>query len=70
MLARVEQQHLRLLFPIGLAFGLAWLANQIELATIVGAFAAGLVLSDKYFADAEGEEKTIEQAIQKYNRCG
>ncbi|MGI9325192.1 MAG: cation:proton antiporter [Pseudomonadales bacterium] len=61
--ARIEQQHLKLLFPIGLAFVLAWLANQIELATIVGAFAAGLVLHDVYFADADSKDTTIEQTI-------
>ena len=63
LLARIEQQHLKLLFPIGLAFALAWLANQIELATIVGAFAAGLVVRDAYFADPEISDKTIEETI-------
>jgi Kef-type K+ transport system membrane component KefB len=39
---------------------LAWVANLAGLATIVGAFAAGLILSDTYFVEYEsGEEKVI-----------
>ncbi len=39
---------------------LAWVANLAGLATIVGAFAAGLILSDTYFIEYEsGEEKAI-----------
>ena len=37
------------MFPIALAFTLAWLASSIQLASIVGAFAAGLIVSDEYF---------------------
>ena len=44
---------------------MAWLANQIELATIVGAFAAGLILSEDQFKfDQEGEKTTIEGTFQ------
>lgn len=32
---------------------LAWLANVVQLATIIGAFAAGVILHDGYFAAAE-----------------
>jgi len=39
---------------------LAWVANLAGLATIVGAFAAGLVLSDTFFSEYEkGEEKIV-----------
>jgi Kef-type K+ transport system membrane component KefB len=44
-------QNLKLLFGISFAFLLAWLANVAELATIVGAFAAGMVLNS--FFDKE-----------------
>ena len=62
LFARIEQQHLRLLFPIGFAFIMAWLANQIELATIIGAFAAGLVLNDVYFSD-DGKKQKLEETL-------
>lgn len=45
----VDRQQGKLLFPIALAFALAWLADAIHLASIVGAFAAGLIVSDDYF---------------------
>lgn len=37
---------------------LAWIANLAGLATIVGAFAAGLVLSDTFFSEYEKGKKT------------
>src|SRR5207302_7037537 len=43
-LARLEIENLKLLFGLGFAFLLSWLANAFGLATVVGAFAAGLVL--------------------------
>ncbi len=45
----MDRQQGKLLFPIALAFALAWLASSIQLASIVGAFAAGLIVSDEYF---------------------
>lgn len=45
----IDRQQGKLLFPIALAFTLAWLASSIQLASIVGAFAAGLIVSDEYF---------------------
>jgi Kef-type K+ transport system membrane component KefB len=47
----LDRQQGKLLFPIALAFTLAWLANVVQLAAIVGAFAAGLIVSDEYFAE-------------------
>jgi len=46
----LERHNIKLLFPVGLAFLLAWAASLIELAPIVGAFAAGLILSEEQFA--------------------
>ena len=48
-------QNLKLLFGLGFAFLLAWLANAAGLATIVGAFAAGMILNDFFDKELEGE---------------
>ncbi|MFZ0213048.1 MAG: cation:proton antiporter [Candidatus Acidiferrales bacterium] len=45
-LARYRIPNLYMLFGLGLAFVFSWLANRFGLATIIGAFAAGLVLED------------------------
>ena len=45
---------------------LAWLANLVGLATIVGAFAAGVILNDGYFhhwGDADKQKVTIRDLI-------
>ena len=53
---RLEPTQTRLLFALTLAFLMGWLANRIGLATIVGAFAAGLIVSDTHFpARADGK---------------
>jgi Kef-type K+ transport system membrane component KefB len=46
--ARWKVKNFELLFGLGFAFVLSWLANWIGLATIVGAFAAGLLLGDLF----------------------
>ena len=48
-------RDLKLLFGLGFAFLLAWLANQAGLATIVGAFAAGMILNDFFDKELQGE---------------
>jgi len=50
-LARLELKNMKLLFGVGFAFLLSWLANLAGLATIIGAFAAGLIL--EHFFDKE-----------------
>src|SRR6516164_2546389 len=47
--------NLKLLFGLGFAFLLAWLASQAGLATIIGAFAAGMILNDFFDKELEGE---------------
>jgi Kef-type K+ transport system membrane component KefB len=47
-------QNLKLLFGVSFAFLLSWLANLAELATIVGAFAAGMVLNSFFDREVEG----------------
>lgn len=51
---QLEPTQTRLLFALTLAFFMGWLANLIGLATIVGAFAAGLIVSDTHFPAREG----------------
>ena len=47
-------KNLKLLFGVSFAFLLAWLANVAELATIVGAFAAGMVLNSFFDREVGG----------------
>ena len=42
-----DRHRLKLLYPLCLMFILAWLANLIGLAAIVGAFAAGLIITGR-----------------------
>ncbi len=53
-LATAGVKDLKLLFGVSFAFLLAWLANVAELATIVGAFAAGMVLNSFFDQEIEG----------------
>jgi Kef-type K+ transport system membrane component KefB len=53
-LASVGVKNLKLLFGVSFAFLLAWLANLSDLATIVGAFAAGMVLNSFFDREVEG----------------
>jgi len=54
-LAGARIQNLKLLFGWSFAFFLAWLANAAGLATIVGAFAAGMILNDFFDEQLEGD---------------
>ncbi|MFQ5992894.1 MAG: cation:proton antiporter [Nitrospiraceae bacterium] len=64
LVCALDRHHSKVLFPLGLCFLMAWLANQIELATIVGAFAAGLILNEEHFAKYSDEKLTMEE-VQK-----
>jgi Kef-type K+ transport system membrane component KefB len=64
--ARLDQSNVKLLYPFGLLMILAWLADLIGLATIVGAFAAGLIIEEEhFFADHESrrEGHSVESII-------
>jgi Kef-type K+ transport system membrane component KefB len=64
VLAHVDRRNAKLLFPLAFTFVLAWLANQIGLATIVGAFAAGLVLDERQFGEPfEGDQRTVQSVV-------
>lgn len=49
----LQRPHGKLLLPLLLAFFMSWVANKIELAAIVGAFAAGLILNEEHFKDRQ-----------------
>jgi Kef-type K+ transport system membrane component KefB len=53
-LATTGVENLKLLFGVSFALLFAWLANLAELATIVGAFAAGMVLNSFFDREIEG----------------
>jgi Kef-type K+ transport system membrane component KefB len=61
-LARMEIKKSELLFGLGFAFVLSWLANKFGLATIVGAFAAGLVLGE-LFQEELGKEHSLRDLL-------
>lgn len=54
-MARLDIENLKLLIGLGFAFLLSWLASGIGLATVVGAFAAGLVLEEFFFDELKTE---------------
>lgn len=60
-LRAVGIRNLKLLFGLGFAFLLSWLANVAGLATIVGAFAAGMILNE--FFDKELEGQTLQELL-------
>ena len=50
---RLDQSTIRLLYPFSLLLLCSWLADTMGLATIVGAFAAGLIIKEEYFPTNE-----------------
>ena len=62
--SRLRARMVLLAFGLGFCFALAWLADFIGLAPIVGAFAAGLILEDVHFKDfKEKDEHTLEELV-------
>lgn len=63
--AIIDNKNIRLLFPFALLMLLAYLSDLIGLASIVGAFAAGLIIKEEYFNDALKDKKSsVMQVIQ------
>src|SRR5919199_1381038 len=61
----LQAQHMLLVTSLGFCFLLAWLAALIQLAPIVGAFAAGLILDPVHYRDfTDRGEHTIEELIR------
>ncbi|MET0339950.1 MAG: cation:proton antiporter [Polyangiales bacterium] len=62
--SRLRSQGVLLALSLGLCFVLAWAANAIGLAPIVGAFAAGLVLEKVHYTDFVSRgERELEELI-------
>ncbi len=59
----LEPWELKVFIAVIFVMSLAWLANLIHLATIIGAFAAGLILNDEFF-DAPDSSSTPSQKIK------
>lgn len=63
-LGRFESRGVLLTISIAFCFLLAWAASLVELAPIVGAFAAGLVLDEVHFHSArERKELSLEKLL-------
>ena len=63
LFASLERRNAKLLSPLLLAFGAAWLANRMGLAAIIGAFAAGLLLRDEHFSAKEGGPRSLHEIL-------
>ena len=50
LLARFDPGNIKLLYPFVLLMLLAWLADKIGLAAIIGAFAAGVIIKEESFS--------------------
>jgi Kef-type K+ transport system membrane component KefB len=62
--ATLDTSGVLLALALALCFSLAWAANAIGLAPIVGAFAAGLILEEAHFVDFVGRgEKQLEEIL-------
>ncbi len=61
--ASLDRHHGKLLFPLAVACLMGWLASSIQLASIVGAFAAGLILSEEHFAAHSDHPLSIHELI-------
>jgi len=62
LVTALGRHHCKLLFPLALAFVMAWLASMIELAAIVGAFAAGLILNEQQF-ERHCQDVTMQEVV-------
>lgn len=63
--AILDNKNIRLLFPFALLVLLAWVSDKIGLASIVGAFTAGLIIKEEYFNDAlKDKHKTVKSVIE------
>jgi Kef-type K+ transport system membrane component KefB len=66
LIGQLDRSKLKVLFPVTFAFAMAWFADKIGLASIIGAFAAGLILCDSEFAGETDEPETVEELIKPF----
>jgi Kef-type K+ transport system membrane component KefB len=50
---KLDQGNIKLIYPFGLMMLCAWLADFIGLASIIGAFAAGLIIEERCFSKTQ-----------------
>jgi Kef-type K+ transport system membrane component KefB len=63
--SRLQTSHMLLVTSLGCCFLFAWLAARLQLAPIVGAFAAGLILDPVHYRDfTDRGEHDIEELIR------
>jgi Kef-type K+ transport system membrane component KefB len=63
--SKLKGQGVLLAVALAFCFALAYVAALVELAPIVGAYAAGLVLEDVHFRDFHGKgERQLEELVQ------
>jgi Kef-type K+ transport system membrane component KefB len=63
--SRLRARDVLLALGLSFCFGLAWLASRIELAPIVGAFAAGLILETVHYRDfTDRGEHGLEELVK------
>ncbi|MCA9562560.1 MAG: cation:proton antiporter, partial [Myxococcales bacterium] len=62
--AKMRVPGMKLIYSLLFAFAMSWLADFVGLASIVGAFAAGLVLEDVHFKDFKGHQHHLEELIE------
>ncbi|MHB9038095.1 MAG: cation:proton antiporter [Armatimonadota bacterium] len=63
--SRLKAADLLLATSLGICFGFAYLATQIDLAPIVGAFAAGLIMDEVHWRDfSERGEHSVEEIVK------
>ncbi|MBK8981691.1 MAG: cation:proton antiporter [Ignavibacteria bacterium] len=60
----VQGKNISVLFPFGMMLLMAWISDSIGLASIVGAFAAGLIIKEEYFNDLNQDTKSVKNVIE------
>ncbi len=63
-ISKMQAEGMKLLLSVLTCFFMAYLADYIGLATIVGAFVAGLILKDIRVRDLQGHEHTMDEMIR------
>lgn len=62
--AFVDRKNVSLLFPFAMMVLLAWISDKVGLASIVGAFAAGLIIKEEFFGDDTRSVKSVIEPIE------
>ncbi|HAY34881.1 MAG TPA: cation:proton antiporter [Ignavibacteria bacterium] len=61
----VQGKNISILFPFSMMLLMAWISDSIGLASIVGAFAAGLIIKEEFFNDViKDSSKSVKNVIE------